>query len=135
MNQSPEATAWPLMSVCVRLGLGPRIEARSFSEKPPSPPADDAMLTPGTRWMASATFLSGSLPMSSAVTTSTTESGLRLRLGDASTEAGRPRGRGGGRGLREDLHRRERTEQGQGRGGGDRVSLEVHALFSLKSNE
>jgi len=90
MNQSPEATAWPLISVCVRLGLVPRMLTRSFSEKPPSPPADDAMLTPGTRWIASATFLSGSLPMSSAVTTSTTESALRFFASEASSDARRP---------------------------------------------
>ncbi len=81
---------WPLTSVCVRLGLVPRIDTRSFSEKPPSPPADDAMLTPGTRCSASATFLSGSLPMSSAVITSTTESALRFLASEASSDARRP---------------------------------------------
>ncbi len=81
---------WPLTSVCVRLGLVPRIDTRSFSEKPPSPPADDAMLTPGTRCSASATFLSGSLPTSSAVITSTTESALRFLASEASSDARRP---------------------------------------------
>src|SRR5471032_2654522 len=78
---------WPLIRVCVRLGLVPRMLTRLFSEKPPSPPADDEMFTPGTRCTASATFLSGSLPMSSALTTSMTESLLRFWLSDCSSDA------------------------------------------------
>ena len=35
-NQSPDATLWPLSSVCVRLGFVPRMLIRSFSSKPPS---------------------------------------------------------------------------------------------------
>ena len=90
MNQSPVATLWPLISVCVRLGLVPRMLTRSFSSKPPSPPAAELVLTPGMRWIASATFLSGILPMSSAVTTSTTESALRLAASDCSRDARMP---------------------------------------------
>ena len=86
-NQSPVATAWPLMSVCVRLGLVPRRLTRSFSSKPPEPPACELMVTPGTRCSESAMFLSGILPISSAVITSTTESALRLVSSDFSTEA------------------------------------------------
>ena len=40
MNQSPLAMEWPSTSVCVRLGLVPRSETRSFSSKPPSPLAE-----------------------------------------------------------------------------------------------
>jgi hypothetical protein len=86
-NQSPEATAWPLMSVCVRLGLVPRMLTRSFSSNPPSPPEAELIVTPGTRCTASAMFLSGSLPMSSAVITSITESALRLVSMERSREA------------------------------------------------
>ena len=90
MNQSPVATLWPLISVCVRLGLVPRMLTRSFSSKPPSPPAAELVFTPGMRWIASATFLSGILPMSSAVMTSTTESALRLAASDCSRDARMP---------------------------------------------
>ncbi len=89
-NQSPVLMAWPLNRVCCRLGLVPRRLTRSFSPKPPSPPAEDWMFTPGRRWMASATFLSGILPMSSAVTTSTTESALRFCFSDCSSAARTP---------------------------------------------
>ena len=78
------------MSVWVRLALVPRMLTRSFSEKPPSPPAPELMLTPGMRCTASATFLSGSLPMSSAVITSTTESALRFWFSDCSRDARMP---------------------------------------------
>ena len=47
------------------------------------------MFTPGMRCTASATFLSGSLPMSSAVITSTIESALRFWLIDALWAIGR----------------------------------------------
>ena len=82
--------AWPLNRVCCRLGLVPRRLTRSFSPKPPSPPADDCVFTPGRRWIASATFLSGILPMSSAVTTSTTASALRFWRSDCSSAARTP---------------------------------------------
>ncbi len=89
-NQSPDATAWPLMSVCVRLGLVPRMLTRSFSSNPPSPPEAELMVTPGTRETASAMFLSGSLPMSSAEITSTTLSALRLVSMERSRDARMP---------------------------------------------
>ena len=63
---------------------------RSFSSKPPSPPDAELIVTPGTRCTASAMFLSGSLPMSSAVTTSTTESALRLVSSERSSENRKP---------------------------------------------
>ncbi len=86
-NQSPEAIAWPLTRVCVRLGLVPRMLTRSFSSKPPEPPDCELMVTPGTRCTASATLRSGILPISSAVITSTTESALRFVSSDFSREA------------------------------------------------
>ena len=89
-NQSPVLMAWPLNSVCCRLGLVPRRLTLSFSPKPPSPPADDCVFTPGKRWMASATFLSGILPMSSAVTMSTTASASRFWRNDCSRAARTP---------------------------------------------
>jgi hypothetical protein len=89
-NQSPDAMGWPFTNVCVRLGLVPRMLTRSFSSKPPEPPDCELMVTPGTRCTASAMFLSGILPMSSAVTTSTTASALRLVSSDFSREARMP---------------------------------------------
>jgi len=89
-NQSPVLMAWPLNRVCCKLGLVPRRLTRSFSPKPPSPPADDWVFTPGRRWIASATLRSGILPISSAVTTSTTESALRFCFSDFSSEARTP---------------------------------------------
>ena len=82
---------WPLIRVCVRLGLVPRMLTRSFSSKPPEPPDCELMVTPGTRCSASATFLSGILPMSSAVMTSTTRVGMRAwSSSDFSSEARMP---------------------------------------------
>ena len=89
-NQSPDDTTWPLIRVCVRLALVPRIDTRSFSSKPPSLAPAELMVTPGTRCSESAMFLSGILPMSSAVMTSTCVSALRLRLSDFSCEARMP---------------------------------------------
>ena len=66
-NQSPLAIEWPFTKVCVRLGLVPRKLTRSFSSKPPEPPACELIVTPVTRCRESAMFLSGILPMSSAV--------------------------------------------------------------------
>ena len=48
----------------------------------PSPPELELMLTPGRRCTVSATFLAGSLPTSSAVTTSTTASAFFLLPSD-----------------------------------------------------
>jgi hypothetical protein len=48
------------------------------------------VFTPGRRWIASATFLSGILPMSSAVTTSVTASALRFWFSDCSSAARTP---------------------------------------------
>src|SRR5690606_812095 len=62
---------WPLTRVWVRLGLVPRRLTRSASSKPPSLALDEAMLTPGSWRRVSATFLAGSLPTSSEVTSST----------------------------------------------------------------
>ena len=77
---------WPLISVWVRLGLVPRMLTRSFSSKPPSLAPAELMVMPGTRCRESAMFLSGILPMSSAVTTSITESAVRLSSRDFSSE-------------------------------------------------
>ena len=82
-NQSALATEWPFNVVSVRLSAVPRIDTFSFSPTwPAAPPA--VVLTPGTRDNESATFLSGILPMSSAVMISTTESALRFWLMDRS---------------------------------------------------
>ena len=59
---------------------------RSFSSKPPSLALAELIVTPGTRDSESATFLSGILPMSSAVMTSTTEVAARLVSSDSSFE-------------------------------------------------
>jgi hypothetical protein len=77
--------------------------------------------------------------MSSAVTTSTTESALHfdalnLRRGRRGCRGGCGRCRGSGR-LRENLRRRQRTKKSQGCGGGDRLGLKVHLVLSVKSNE
>src|ERR1700741_1174837 len=82
MNQSAEPTLWPLTSVCVSDGAVPRMLTRLASAKAPSPPEFELMLTPGRRCTVSATFLAGSLPMSSAVTTSTTVSAPFLWFSD-----------------------------------------------------
>lgn len=89
-NQSPEPTMGPLIMVWVRLGLVPRRLTRSFSSKPPSPAPAELMVTPGRRCSESATFLSGILPMSSAVITSTTETEFFLWLIDCSSAARMP---------------------------------------------
>src|SRR5436190_1827228 len=81
-NQSAEPTLWPLMSVWVRLGLVPRRLTRSDSSKPPSSALDELMFTPGRPRRASATLCAGSLPTSSAVTTSRRASALRLTSSD-----------------------------------------------------
>ena len=78
------------MSVCVREGLVPRRLTRSFSSKPPDPPDCELIVTPGTRCSESAMFLSGILPMSVEVMTSTTESELRLSSSDFSRDARMP---------------------------------------------
>src|ERR1051325_1767299 len=90
MNQSAEPTLWPLTSVCVSDGAVPRMLTRFASAKAPSPPELELMLTPGRRCTVSATFLAGSLPTSSAVTTSTTESALFLLLSEEAYDARRP---------------------------------------------
>jgi len=77
-------------SVWVRLGLVPRILTRSFSSKPPSFALAELVVTPGTRVSVSATFLSGILPMSSAVMTSSILSASRLASSDCWTAAGMP---------------------------------------------
>jgi hypothetical protein len=89
-NQSPAATLWPFKSVCVRLGFVPRMLMRSFSSKPPSFALAELIVTPGRRASESATFLSGILPMSSAVTTSMTELAWRLASSDFSFETRMP---------------------------------------------
>ena len=76
---------WPLTSVWVRLGLVPRRLTRSLSSKPPSLALDELMLTPGRRCSVSATFLAGSLPMSSAVTTSTCEAASFFSASDSAS--------------------------------------------------
>ncbi len=75
---------WPLRVVWVRLGLVPRRDTRSASSKAPSLAEDEAMFTPGSSRRVSATFLAGSLPMSSALTASTCELASRLVLSDCS---------------------------------------------------
>src|SRR5690606_11042875 len=72
MNQSAEATVWPLSRVRLSAGSVPRIE--TFS---PCPKAL-SMVTPGMMVIASATLVAGNLPTSSAVTTSTMASASRL---------------------------------------------------------
>ncbi len=76
MNQSAVDTAWPLSWVRLSVGAVPRIEIRS-----PSPNSRE-MVTPGTRCSDSATFLSGNLPISSAVITSRITSAVRLSWRD-----------------------------------------------------
>ena len=90
MNQSAEPTLWPLISVCVSDGAVPRMLTRLASAKAPSPPEFELMLTPGRRCTVSATFLAGSLPMSSAVTTSTTASAPFLLDSDDAYDARMP---------------------------------------------
>ncbi len=51
----------PLTSVCVRLGLVPRILTRSFSSNPPSFALAELVVTPGTRVRESADILVGHL--------------------------------------------------------------------------
>src|SRR6187402_2438647 len=60
---------------------------RSFSSKPPSLALAELVVTPAMRVRESATFLSGILPMSSALTTSTTLVVAFLASRDCSTEA------------------------------------------------
>ena len=69
------------------LGLVPRRLTRSFSSKPPSLALDELMLMPGRRCSVSATFLAGSLPMSSAVITSMCESAAFFRFSDSASES------------------------------------------------
>ncbi len=90
MNQSAEPTLWPLISVCVSDGAVPRMLTRLASAKAPSPPELELMLTPGSRCTVSATFLAGSLPTSSAVTTSTTVSAPFLLLRELAYDARMP---------------------------------------------
>lgn len=68
----------------------PRRLTRSFSSKPPSLAPAELTFTPGTRCRESAMFLSGSLPTSSAVITSTCESALRFWFRDCCSEARMP---------------------------------------------
>ncbi len=84
MNQSAVARPWPSSRVRVRLGAVPRTLTRSPS------PNSRLTVTPGTRCKASATFLSGNLPTSSAVIESTTASALRLVWIEASCAARMP---------------------------------------------
>jgi hypothetical protein len=63
---------------------------RSFSSKPPSLAPAELVVMPGTRARESATFLSGILPMSSAVTTSTTSTDLRFASMDSSDDLRMP---------------------------------------------
>jgi hypothetical protein len=72
------------------LGLVPRMLMRSFSSKPPSLALAELTVTPGSRERESATFLSGILPISSAVTTSMTEFALRFASSDFSFETRMP---------------------------------------------
>src|SRR6185437_15535616 len=90
MNQSPEPTMWPLIVVNVSDGALPRMLARSASSKPPSAPAASAMFTPGSWAMVSATSLAGSLPMSTAETTSTCELAAFLVSSDNACAARTP---------------------------------------------
>src|SRR6516225_3710976 len=90
MNQSAEPTLWPLTSVCVSDGAVPRMLTRLASANAPSPPELELMLTPGRRCTVSATFLAGSLPTSSAVTTSTTASAFFLLLSEDAYDARMP---------------------------------------------
>src|SRR6185312_1077227 len=90
MNQSPDATECPLIVVNVSDGALPRMLARSASSKPPSEPAASAMFTPGNCAMVSATFLAGSLPMSTADTTSTCELAAFLVSSDSACAARTP---------------------------------------------
>ena len=61
-----------------------------FSANPPALAVPVTTLTPVRRPSESATFLSGNLPMSCAVTTSETMSARRLRSSEAWIEARRP---------------------------------------------
>jgi len=79
-----------LIRVWVRLGLVPRRLTRSASSKPPSSALDELMLTPGRRCRVSATLCAGSLPTSSAVTTSTRALASRLVSSDFSIEPRMP---------------------------------------------
>src|SRR5690606_2924431 len=72
MNQSAEATVWPLSRVRLSAGSVPRMLIFS-----PWPKAL-SMVTPGSVEIASATLVEGNLPTSSAVTTSMIASLLRL---------------------------------------------------------
>ena len=90
MNQSALPTLWPLISVCVSEGAVPRMLTRLASAKAPSPPELELMLTPGRRCTVSATFLAGSLPTSSAVTTSTTASSFFFLFSELAYEARMP---------------------------------------------
>ena len=60
---------------------------RMISSKPPSLALAELIVTPGRRCNESATFLSGILPMSSAVITSTCDSALRFWFSDCSRDA------------------------------------------------
>src|SRR6185312_10149346 len=81
---------WPLTRVWVMLGLVPRRLTRSFSSKPPSLALAELMLTPGRRCSVSATFFTGSLPMSSAVTTSMCEFASFFSASEAASVARMP---------------------------------------------
>src|SRR5690606_19737077 len=72
MNQSAEATDWPLSRVRLSAGSVPRMLTRSPW------PNRRSMVTPGIMVIASATLVEGNLPTSSAVITSTIASELRL---------------------------------------------------------
>src|SRR5690606_12139130 len=89
-NQSAEPTLCPLIRVWVRLGLVPRRLTRSASSKPPSSAEEELMFTPGRRCRVSATLCAGSLPTSSAVTTSRRASASRLVSRERSIEPRMP---------------------------------------------
>src|SRR5690606_20099027 len=72
MNQSAEATVWPLSRVRLSAGSVPRMLIFS-----PWPKAL-SMVMPGSEEIASATLVEGNLPTSSAVITSMIASALRL---------------------------------------------------------
>jgi hypothetical protein len=63
---------------------------RSFSSKPPSVAPAELVVIPGRRDKESATFLSGILPMSSAVTTSMISVEARFAASDSSTDLRMP---------------------------------------------
>src|SRR5687767_9125456 len=86
--QSPEESECPLMVTRFRLGLVPRIDTRSASSLASARPY--WTFTPVRRESASSMFLSGILPMSSAVTTSTLVAASFFTAIDFSSEARMP---------------------------------------------